>query len=107
MVPTRLAVVLAAFGLAAWLPLLAFALVPPLTPSFIPDTLLAAVGWLILGFDGGVFLLILADALLAWQRSRPGQLRIRRERPARLSLGVANDITITLENHNRLPLRLL
>jgi uncharacterized protein (DUF58 family) len=47
------------------------------------------------------------DALLARRASRPEKLSVRRERPARLSLGVDNDIILVVENHGRRRLRLL
>src|SRR5919201_3046326 len=55
-----------------------------------------AVRWLVLGYDGCLFALFLLDALLA-ARSRAA-LRVRRERPARLSVGVDNEVAIVLEN---------
>src|SRR5262249_42867224 len=56
--------------------------------------------WLVLGFDGAVFLLFLADAVLAKRATRPGRLHLRRERPARLSLGVDNEIVLVVENRS-------
>jgi uncharacterized protein (DUF58 family) len=51
--------------------------------------------WLIVGYDGAVLLLFFLDAVLA---RRSFALRVRRERPARLSLGAENEVTIVLEN---------
>ncbi len=51
--------------------------------------------WLALAFDGCLFLLCLADALLAW---RTPPLRVRRDRAARLSLGTENEIGLEVEN---------
>jgi uncharacterized protein (DUF58 family) len=58
-------------------------------------SLLDAARWLVLGLDGGVFALFLLDGILA--RRRPA-LRVRRDRPARLSIGVNNEITLVVEN---------
>ena len=56
--------------------------------------------WIVLGYDGCVVLLFLADAAYAWRATRFGRLSVRRERPARLSLGVDNEIVLVLENHS-------
>jgi uncharacterized protein (DUF58 family) len=66
-----------------------------------------ALRWLVYGFDAGILLLMALDALLAHRNSRPTQLRVRRERPARLSLGVDNEVMLVVENHNRRGVRLL
>jgi uncharacterized protein (DUF58 family) len=60
--------------------------------------------WLGLGLDGVVLLLFLTDALLAHRGVLP---RVRRERPARLSLGVDNEITLVLDNPGRRRLAVL
>src|SRR5262249_2318484 len=65
------------------------------------------VRWLVYGFYAGIFVLLGIDALLARRASRPARLRIRRERPARLSLGADNDITLIVENRGGRRLRLL
>jgi uncharacterized protein (DUF58 family) len=56
------------------------------------------------GFDGGVVLLFLIDAWLA-----PGRrgLRITREKPARLSVGIDNQMALYVENEQPAPLHLL
>src|SRR5262245_1577689 len=52
----------------------------------------------VLGYDAAVLLLFLLDALLArWTLP----LRVRRERPARLSLGAENEVVLVLENTTR------
>jgi uncharacterized protein (DUF58 family) len=51
--------------------------------------------WLILGYDGGLFLLFLADA---WLATRTVALRVRRDRPARLAVGVDNEVALVIEN---------
>jgi uncharacterized protein (DUF58 family) len=87
MLPTRTTVGLIALGLLLGLAGLAY-----------PRTV-----WLVLGFDGVVVLLFVADALAA--RSAPPP-QIRRERPARLSLGVDNEVTLVLDNPGRRSLSL-
>lgn len=103
MLPTRTTVLLLVGGLLLWLAGLALALVPtgPL------GALRATVPWLVFGFDGAMLMLMLADAGLAWRSTRPGQLLVRRERPARLSLGVDNEIALVLENRGRRRLSLV
>jgi uncharacterized protein (DUF58 family) len=54
--------------------------------------------WLIFGYAGFLLLAFLADA---WFVARSTALNVRRERPARLSVGVDNPITIVLENASR------
>jgi uncharacterized protein (DUF58 family) len=51
--------------------------------------------WVLFGYLACVFLLFCFDALLT---ARNTSLRVRRERPARLSVGVENDIVLALEN---------
>ena len=55
-------------------------------------------GWVVLfvlAFDGAVFLLFLFDA---WLTRRLRKLRVQREVPQRLSVGVTNEIVLLLEN---------
>lgn len=103
MVPTRTTVWLLLFGLLLWLT----GYVLPLLPLAHARELQPAVRWLVFGFYGGTFLLLGIDALLARRASRLSRLAIRRERPARLSLGVDNEIVLLVENHGRRRLRLL
>lgn len=103
MVPTRATVWLLVFGLLLWLTGYIF-LLPPLAPA---RQYIQAVRWLVYGFYAGVFVLMGIDALLARRASQPARLQVRRERPARLSLGVDNDIILVVENHGRRRLRLL
>lgn len=103
MVPTRVTVWLLLAGLLLWLsgyllPLLGL-------PQF--EIGVQALRWLVYGFFAGIFLLLFLDALLARRDSQPARLRVRRERPARLSLGVDNDVFLVVENDNRRRLRLL
>lgn len=107
MVPTRTTVLLFALGLALWLPALALALLPALRPAWVHPELVAAGTWLPLGFDATLLLLTLLDGLLARRATHPRRLRVRRERPARLSVGVDNEIVVVLESRNALAQRLL
>jgi uncharacterized protein (DUF58 family) len=79
MLPTRIAIVLFVAGL----------LLVPLGIIF------PAARWLLLGYDGGLMLLVFLDALMA---VKGRGLRVRRERPARLSLGTANEVVLVLDN---------
>jgi uncharacterized protein (DUF58 family) len=91
MLPTRATVALLVLGLLLWLTGLAV----PLLPAVSTDA--AAVGRsLVLGFDACVVLLFFADGWLASRAVRDRHLAVRRERPARLSLGVANEIGLVL-----------
>ena len=103
MVPTRTTVGLLLLGLAIWLT----GYVLPLLPLANAAAYVQAVRWLVYGFYAGVFMLLGFDAWLARRASRPERLSVRRERPARLSLGVDNDIVLVLGNHGRRRLRLL
>ena len=98
MVPTRAAVWLLAAGLLLW----AVGLVAPV----LGVDAARSGRWLVYGFDGAVILLVIFDAVLARRASSSKCLTIRRERPARLSLGVENDITLLVENHAARHLRL-
>jgi uncharacterized protein (DUF58 family) len=54
--------------------------------------------YLVLGFDVGLALVFLADAALG----RGGRsLRVTREKPARLSVGARNEVTLLVENRGR------
>jgi uncharacterized protein (DUF58 family) len=107
MVPTSRTVWLLVLGLLVWL---AGYLVPlaagPLGIGR-PDEVTAALRLFVVAFDGGVLLLMAADAVLARRAGRPGRLSLRRERPARLSLGVDNEVALVLDNAGPLPLRLV
>jgi uncharacterized protein (DUF58 family) len=107
MLPTRTTVLLLAAGLLLWLAGLTFSLLPAGLLPWIPEDLLRASRWLVFGFDGCILLLAGADAWLAHRAIRPGRLRVRRDRPARLSLGVDNDIVLVLENHGGRRLHLV
>src|SRR4051812_15235303 len=107
MVPTRTTVLLLALALVVWLVALALSLLPTRGPLTLSPDLLLVSHWLVLGFDGCLLLLLAGDVVLAWRASRPGRLTVRRERPARLSLGVANEVGLILENRANHRLRLL
>jgi uncharacterized protein (DUF58 family) len=103
LVPTRLTVWLLSLGLFAWLAgYLAY--LPGIEH---PGSVVTAVRIFVAAFDGGVLLLMFVDAGLAWRSSRAGRLAVRRDRPARLSLGVDNEVFLAVDNRNRLPLHLL
>jgi uncharacterized protein (DUF58 family) len=106
MVPTRLTVLLLTLGLLLWLPGLLLSLVPALTPPWLPDGLVEASAGLVFAFDAGVLWLLLLDAALAARLTSAQRLLIRRDRPARLSLGVDNEIALVVENRNAVALRL-
>ena len=88
MLPTRLTVWLFVFGLA---------LVPP-------GVLWPTARWLLLGYEIGIFALFILDAVLA---GRSYQFRVRRDRPARLSLGAENEIAVVIENPTARRMRLI
>jgi uncharacterized protein (DUF58 family) len=58
-------------------------------------------------FDGLLLVLMVVDAVLARRRLTGERLLVRRERPARLSLGVENEIFLVVENRNRQTVTLL
>jgi uncharacterized protein (DUF58 family) len=95
MQPTRLTVVLFAAGLLPLLVGIGFAL----------------AGWnatpihlLVFGLDLGLLVLFLIDALLGSQQHG---LRVMREKPARLSVGIDNEVTLLVENRGGSRLDLL
>jgi uncharacterized protein (DUF58 family) len=87
MLPSRATVALLVFGLMLWLAGLAL----PILPAISANTAAIARA-LVLGFDGCVVILFVADGLLAYRTANDRWLSVRRERPARLSLGVANEV---------------
>jgi uncharacterized protein (DUF58 family) len=112
MLPTRSLVVLFLAGLLLQLSTLCYVVVHatlvgwfPDLAAWAPEPSLAGYALLaVLGFDGWLFALFLLDAWLA----RWGfQVRVRRDRPARLSLGVNNEITLVVENRSRRRQRLI
>jgi uncharacterized protein (DUF58 family) len=64
---------------------------------------LALLHWLVLGLDAGLFAAFLLDA---WLASRRQGLQVKRERPARLSVGVDNEVVLLVENRQASALRL-
>ncbi len=115
MLPTRATVLLFLLGPLVHLTGLAYAVLHALIlrafPSFdawLPGTgFTRSLHWLVLGYAGAVFLVFLLDAFLAARSCRPARLRVRRERPARLSVGVDNEVVVVVENRGRRRLRLL
>jgi uncharacterized protein (DUF58 family) len=105
MLPTRNTVLLLALGLLLWLASLVAGLLSRWLPAAIGPVLSLASPWVILAFDGFILLIFLGDAFLAFRSSRPALLRVRRERPARLSLGVQNEIVLVLDNFGDRPLQ--
>ncbi len=99
MLPTRVTVWLLVGGLALWLGSLAGPIVPGISGATA-----AAVRTLVLGFDGCVLVSFLLDGYLAFRSLRGDRLTVRRDRPARLSLGAANEVTVVLDQRGRRPL---
>jgi len=101
MLPSRLAVWLLGLGL---LPLVAGSLV-----TFLAGPQAAAVAWLmrfaVFGYDATILGLLLLDALFAARVQR--KLRVQRERPTRLSVGVENEVVLLVENLSASRRRLL
>jgi uncharacterized protein (DUF58 family) len=93
MLPTRATVWLLVVGLLLWLASLAARAIPGFSPGFA-----AAAQAMVLAFDGCVILFFLVDAALAARALRGDSIAIRRDRPARLSLGVPNDIGLVIEH---------
>jgi uncharacterized protein (DUF58 family) len=102
MLPTRATVWLLVFGLLLWLG----GLTAPLLPGVSRDA--AAAGRvLVLAFDGFVVACLFVDGFLAARAVRGDRLSVRRERPARLSLGVANEVTLEIDHRGGRALSVL
>ncbi len=106
MVPTLRTLWLLVAGLVLWLAAFLIPLAAPRLGIERPEERMAGVRLFVAAFDGGVFLLLAADAVLAWLSMRGGRLAVRRERPARLSLGAENEVALVLDNQGRLRLSL-
>jgi uncharacterized protein (DUF58 family) len=108
MLPTRTTVWLFIAGLLLYLTALAlatlFAGLGQWLPWLVEVPVAAYAMWLVVGFDACLLILVLFDGLLARGMAA---LRVRRERPARLSLGTENEVAIVLENTTRRPLHIL
>jgi uncharacterized protein (DUF58 family) len=90
MVPSRLSVLLFALGLLA-----------------VPAAVYFPIAYLFLfAYDGALLLAVLLDALLARRWNGARALGVRRDRPARLSLGAQNDVALVIENISPRTLRL-
>jgi uncharacterized protein (DUF58 family) len=96
MLPSRLTMFLFVGGLALWV----VGLCAPLLTAYFQAEYLYACRWLVFGFDGGIAGLFVLDAAFASRSLRAGRLTVRRERPARLSLGVDNEVVLVLENRS-------
>jgi uncharacterized protein (DUF58 family) len=106
MSPTRITVWLLVAGAVFGLGSLLVPILPPFLLAYLPAPLHHAGQWLALGFDAFILSLFAFDAAAALWLTRGQRLRVRRERPARLSLGVDNDVTLILDNHTARWLRL-
>jgi uncharacterized protein (DUF58 family) len=112
MLPTRTTVWLFVFGLVVYFAGLVLSVLQALLIAWFPRlaawlpgvSLVQFLLWLVVGFDGSLFVLFLLDGVLA--RWRFG-LRARRERPARLSLGTDNEVVVNLENAHGRRIRIL
>jgi uncharacterized protein (DUF58 family) len=104
MVPTWRAVWLLLLGLLFWLAGYCLPLLQHAWPAVPAERIVPALRASVLAFDAGLLGLLILDAFLAWRGSR--RLSVRRERPARLSLGVQNEVVLVLDNpgRRRLPL---
>ena len=107
MLPTRTTVLLLLVGLLLWLGGLSAQVMQSVLPAWLAPAVDLGSHLLVLGFDGCVILLFLADAVYARMATRRGRLTVRRERPARLSLGVDNEIVVVLDNRSVGRLRLI
>src|SRR6266436_3387963 len=115
MLPTRTTVLLFLLGLLAHLTGLAYAVLHALlvekfpgAAGWMPGTgYSGSLHWLVLGYLAVVFLVFLLDGLLAARSCRPRLLRVKRERPAHLSVGIDNEVALVLENAGARRLRLL
>jgi uncharacterized protein (DUF58 family) len=115
MLPTRTTVLLVAAGLLVWLAGLLYPLgrelavrqLPALDAQLPSEGLVASVRWLVFAYDGVLAGLFVFDVLLAALAFRFRVLRVRRERPARLSLGVDNEVVVVLENTTGRPFRVI
>jgi uncharacterized protein (DUF58 family) len=104
MLPTRTTLLLLILGLVVWLAGVAYEVAHTVLAGWVPAVAAwppldnGTLRWLVFGFDGCVLLLFLLDALLA---RRVLALGVRRERPARLSLGTDNEVAVVVNNPRR------
>lgn len=113
MLPSRTTVLLLLVGLLVALGGLAYAVLHSVLISSFPTLAWLpelggprALAGLVLGFDSAVGLLFLLDALLARRASRSTRLRVEREHHGRLSVGVENEVVLTIDNRGPRRLRL-
>jgi uncharacterized protein (DUF58 family) len=106
-VPTRITVWLFVAGFAVYLAALVGGALTELLSQWIPALaslpLAASALRLVIGFDAGVIALFLVDGIFARMTFA---VEVRRERPARLSLGTDNEVTIVLDNPKRRAIRI-
>src|SRR5437763_413877 len=89
MIPSRLTVFLFALGLLA-----------------VPVAVYFPIAYLFLfAYDAALLVAATFDTLLARRWNGPRALLVRRERPARLSLGAQNDVVLVIENLSPRTLR--
>ena len=100
MLPSRTTFLLLTVGLLLWLAGLAAQSLQGVLPVWLEQIVVLGSPWAVFGFDGCVLLLFAADAAYAWRATRFGRIAVRRERPARLSLGVDNEIVLILDNRS-------
>src|SRR5262245_32186522 len=99
MLPSRLTIWLFLLGLLPQLAGIGYSVV------FDPGlAFTATLHLLVLAYDLGLLLLLFTDAVIARRTMR---LRASRELPARLSVGVQNEVVLLLENRGRRRLHLL
>jgi uncharacterized protein (DUF58 family) len=99
MLPTRFTVRLFALALIPFLAGIGYAIIDGSDRS-----VTVAIRLLVFVFDGALFLLLVTDAVLAAGYHR---LRVSRERPVSLSVGVQNEVVILVENLGRRRLCIL
>jgi uncharacterized protein (DUF58 family) len=108
MLPTRTTVWLFVLGLLLYLAALAlavlFAGLGYWFPALADVPIATFILWLVVGFDACLLIFVVLDGMLARGMAT---VRVRRERPARLSLGTENEVAIVLENLSRRRLHLL
>jgi uncharacterized protein (DUF58 family) len=115
MLPSRTTVLLFLLGLVIHLAGLAYAVLHTLLVERFPGAAgwLPGTGytqwlhWVVFGYLSLVFLAFLLDALFARRSSRRRLLRIQRERPAHLSVGIDNEVVLVIDNAGQRRLRLL
>jgi uncharacterized protein (DUF58 family) len=108
MLPTRATVWLFVGGLAFYFAVVVIAALVDLFAGWFPGLaqfpFAVAALWLVVGFDACIMLLFLFDGAYTHWTFR---LHVRRERPARLSLGAENEVVLVLDNSGNRRLQVL